>query len=411
MDFRPGGGIGTEEARSLTGMLRTALHETGEFTLINREDMEAIAENHRIELVFCDDDACLLKVGSLLGAQKLVAGDIGLVVDEFVVNARLVDIAGEALVNERVATRRSGQSALALQRAMTELAAELVGKSVASGMLPPEGGDRQGLDGRVYAVEGDRVLLDTGRWEGLKRGTVFEVLSPDADGRTRRPLGRVKVTEVFGSHSASECLGGLNPDALEPGYSLRVFRAPQRGAFELTAEYLFPMEEGQLNLTDTSRETIALRGPAVGASFVMRPQARFQLLLRTKLAWGYKGRHENEGSYRVYPFLSADEWVGSTNWFVGGALRYAVCRTRRVDVLVEAEFLNMVGHREPEGSPLPWLPSNLISLRPTFRFWRNRNMAVVCSAGYTRSYVSTSSPSRQWHVSSAGLQGGIALGY
>lgn len=104
LDFRPGKGMESEEARTLTGKLRAYIHATGKFTLINREDMESIAKNHEVEIAICKEDACLLELGMLLGAQKLLVGDVGELWGKYTMNVRLVDIASSQLRNERVHT-------------------------------------------------------------------------------------------------------------------------------------------------------------------------------------------------------------------------------------------------------------------------------------------------------------------
>lgn len=141
MDLRPQEGVTAAEARTLTGLLRTALHQTEAFALINREDLEEIARNYQIELTVCDDDACLLRLGTLVGAQLLVTGDVGKVFEEFVVNLRLVDLAGETLANRVITSEVTRGDARSFQASMTRAARTLAG-------LPGLEGETPGLPAR-----------------------------------------------------------------------------------------------------------------------------------------------------------------------------------------------------------------------------------------------------------------------
>jgi len=134
MDLWAGEGISAGKARSFTGVLRTYLIKTGKFTVINRSDIEEIARNHEIELAICSEDACLLKLGMLLAAEKLVVGDIGQLGGGYLVNARLVNIAGNTLEEEDAATRTFQEGELL--GAMESLAAELAGIRGAGGGFP-----------------------------------------------------------------------------------------------------------------------------------------------------------------------------------------------------------------------------------------------------------------------------------
>ncbi len=372
MDLRAGGGITAAEARSLTGMLRTALHETGTFGLINREDMEEIAENHKVELLLCDDDACLFKIGSLLGAEKLVAGDVGIVVDEFVVNARLVDVAGDALFNERVATRRSGRSARELQQAMGALAADLAGRAASpAGDLPRlrTAGER---GGRISDVDEGRVVLDVGRWDGAKKGALFEVLSTvpfdredslrARDGRLRpRPVGKIEVVEVFDAQSAAVCRGGLRPQEFRRGDAVRSFRFPRWLSIEPFYEYSSALAKGAQDFWETwdhtgetpphveyihRERTVQLGGNGVGLSLTFFPHGRVQPSLSIVGAEAY----EFSGTYSWYMYPesglpASQEGIPEPQsdkrgfHLFGPSLRIRLVSTLHVDAFVEPLLL------------------------------------------------------------------------
>lgn len=380
MDLRAGEGVTEPEARTLTGMLRSALHDTGAFTLINREDMEDIARNHEIELIFCDDDACLLQVGSLLGAQKLVAGEIGLVLGEFIVNARLVDIAGNALANERVASRRSAPRAEALQEAMEEMAAILAGRPMpARGELDPEGGSQ--YDGRIYAREGDHLLIDRGRRRGVERGTIYEVFAPPGGSQERsrddaglesrpRRVGRIEVVEVRESHSAA--LWQHPPAGLtDPsGCSIRRFRLPSWLTLEACCEFHWPVDvvavefaeeiyvDGELMSVLTHRTRVQVEGLSLGAAAILAPRGRLGLgvrasaILADAVRYGYAQGPLGGGSFAAPPEPA------QSMLRLGGELRLRLLASRAFDVELsggldrvfwDLDLLDRDGMRPPWG--------------------------------------------------------------
>jgi hypothetical protein len=410
-------------------MLRSALHESGAFTLINREDMEAIAQNHQIELVFCDDDACLLRVGSLLGAQKLVAGEIGLVIDEFVVNARLVDIGSEALVNERVASRRSGQSALALQRAMAELAADLSGQPSAPSMPAAERGTAPDVDAVILAVEKDRVLVDSGRWEGMKNGTILEVLNSrsvdsgdssvvDGGNDRRRAIGRIQIVDVFGSHSAATCVGQLRMRDLQVGDPVRKFRVPRWLSLEPHLEYLYAPQTVKLDFTSNTYSTganpqlilsthhapeINIAGAGFGGTVTVMPWRRVHFSLFGTVDWAYTV----DGTYTTTQFSFPDVTTGRYGVNQQNFVRYGVSSrigllsTRRLDMFIEpfGAMIDWNGLDSEIGSGVVIdLPDAFAGARLGLRLYESDRITFVLSSEFSKMFGG------DWSVSAASIR-------
>lgn len=409
MDFRAGGGITSEQAGTLTGILRTALHETGGFTLINREDMEAIARNHQIELVFCDDDACLLEVGSLLGAQKLVAGEIGLVLGEFVVNARLVDIAGDALANERVATQRSQPSAGALEDAMGELAAKLAGRPAQP--RRDSGGRKQGpkYDGTIYAIEGSRILINRGREDGVRRGTLYDVYPPIGDARgdsvaNREPgsgrsrLGRIEVREVRASHSIARWRGAPPSDERMASCPIRKFRLPTRLLIEPCFEIMVSQTKASISFAESvysggelvravqHKIRVKVEGPSFGLAFFFTPGRRIALGLRVDGVADNSVWDNYDVTYGdVWPPGSEPQHPDEQIYLVRAVIRWRIHSTRKIDFDLETDagrFIWDLGLLEGPGTRPPW---GMSDLRLRLRYHILDHWSVCLSQGFCAS--------------------------
>lgn len=96
-------GVDASVADLITGMLRTELYNTSQFDIMNREDMNAILK----EIAFqqsgsCDQKTCLVEMGQALGVRKMVAGSVGIIQNNYIINVKLINV--EELKNEILLT-------------------------------------------------------------------------------------------------------------------------------------------------------------------------------------------------------------------------------------------------------------------------------------------------------------------
>jgi TolB-like protein len=87
-------GVDTSEARAITERFRTYLGRTEVFQVIERNRMVEIME----EMGFqgsgaCNTDECVVQVGQILGASKMVAGSVSKVGNLYSLQIRMIDIA------------------------------------------------------------------------------------------------------------------------------------------------------------------------------------------------------------------------------------------------------------------------------------------------------------------------------
>jgi curli biogenesis system outer membrane secretion channel CsgG len=85
--------LAAHEALTLSENLRNVLVESGYFAVISRGDMDSVLKEHSFQRSSaCDDTGCLVEMGKLLAAQKMVGGMIGKVGETYSVTLRLVDV-------------------------------------------------------------------------------------------------------------------------------------------------------------------------------------------------------------------------------------------------------------------------------------------------------------------------------
>ncbi len=87
-------GVGESEAKAITERFRTYLGRTGVFQVIERNRMEEIM----VEMGFqasgaCNTDECVVQVGQVLGASKMVAGSVSKVGTLYSLQIRMIDMA------------------------------------------------------------------------------------------------------------------------------------------------------------------------------------------------------------------------------------------------------------------------------------------------------------------------------
>lgn len=70
-------GISKSEAAILTDRLRSTLIKVGQYTVVDRGNMEEILVEQGFQQTGCTSDECVVEVGKLLGVQFMVSGSLG----------------------------------------------------------------------------------------------------------------------------------------------------------------------------------------------------------------------------------------------------------------------------------------------------------------------------------------------
>jgi TolB-like protein len=127
------------EARAIADRLRIYLsrQRIGDqtiFQVIERNRMESIMEELGFQLSgACDTDECVVQVGRILGASKMVAGSVARVGSIYTIQIRLVDIASSRIEHQAFADVDGIERVLteATQSVSAELAAAVQGQQPA----------------------------------------------------------------------------------------------------------------------------------------------------------------------------------------------------------------------------------------------------------------------------------------
>lgn len=123
-------GINVDEAATLTDVLRNELINTRKYVVMERDQMEQILKEQGFQQSgACSDQACLVEIGQLLGAQQLVAGSIGKVGRAYSINIRIISVQSGQIINN-VSHSYTGPIESLLTSEMAVVAKKLAGLPV-----------------------------------------------------------------------------------------------------------------------------------------------------------------------------------------------------------------------------------------------------------------------------------------
>jgi curli biogenesis system outer membrane secretion channel CsgG len=78
------------EAESVTDMFSSALQNTGRFTVIERNKLNAVLQEQGFQSTQNGEDA--VKAGKILSVRKMFSGSIGMLGDNYIVNLKMIDV-------------------------------------------------------------------------------------------------------------------------------------------------------------------------------------------------------------------------------------------------------------------------------------------------------------------------------
>jgi len=104
LDLVAGEGIGVSETEMIAGRLETELIRRGAFVVLERRRMDDIlVEQGMQQSGACDTESCEVKMGQLLGVDKVLTGSLGKVGAVYSLNVKLLDVAtGKILESQAV---------------------------------------------------------------------------------------------------------------------------------------------------------------------------------------------------------------------------------------------------------------------------------------------------------------------
>lgn len=274
MDLNATSGISADEQKLLTDKLLNSLVDFQAFEVVERSKRDEILREQGFQLTgACSDASCLVEVGQLLGAQKMIGGTIGRIGNVFAVELRMIDIQTGRVdltfsknytgdVSNLLNAMKQAAEAFSRWRPGEGVAGQMGGLVIIS---RPEGA-KVTLDGREYGATPTYAYpLEPGMHQivvfkdGYNLYTEGVAVKPGAVDTLEvslvRPVGTVTITTepagakiyLDGQYQGKAGNQGLRIDNLKSrGYQMEVKRYGYR-----TKKKLLNVDVGERRITET----------------------------------------------------------------------------------------------------------------------------------------------------------------
>jgi hypothetical protein len=105
-----GDGVSEGEASLITDRLRMEIFQTGMVEIMEREQMQQVLQEQGFQNSgVCDEEACLVQMGQLLGVERMISGSLGrLGKSMYMLNLRIIDVETGKLIAVESADARGG---------------------------------------------------------------------------------------------------------------------------------------------------------------------------------------------------------------------------------------------------------------------------------------------------------------
>jgi TolB-like protein len=101
MEFTSKGGVTQDQMDALSDMLSNQIRSMGNYKVIGKSDIHSMLtmEEQRQRLSSCTDQSCLAEIGGALGARWVVVGNVSLFGKTYLLNLKLIDVAGASVAS------------------------------------------------------------------------------------------------------------------------------------------------------------------------------------------------------------------------------------------------------------------------------------------------------------------------
>ncbi|MEK7765924.1 MAG: CsgG/HfaB family protein, partial [bacterium] len=114
--------VSSGDSAVISDMIRGELIQADVFNVIEKSNMEKILAEQAFQQTGCTSVECAVKVGKLLNVQRMVVGSFGKLLDEYVLNVRMIDIeTGRSLLAEKARVARSSDMDKAVSTVVRQL--------------------------------------------------------------------------------------------------------------------------------------------------------------------------------------------------------------------------------------------------------------------------------------------------
>lgn len=131
LDLEPKFGIEGSFAEALSMVMRDEIHSHGQYSVMSREDLRAVASREQLmQAMGCDEGGnCLVDFGRAIGTRFMVVGAISKIGGVYIVNLRMLDTKGATAGLVHRVSKRCKCDDEALIGTIQSVAAEIIGQT------------------------------------------------------------------------------------------------------------------------------------------------------------------------------------------------------------------------------------------------------------------------------------------
>ncbi len=106
-------GVKPELAATVTGIIVNQINKLKQFEVISSDDIKSMLEHEQQkQMLGCQDDSCLADLGGALGADRIIAGSLGKMGVEYVLQLKLINIKRASVERRESKNVRGGEEVL-----------------------------------------------------------------------------------------------------------------------------------------------------------------------------------------------------------------------------------------------------------------------------------------------------------
>ena len=181
-------------AEAVSDILSVELFNTNRFQVIERQAINRILEEQKLQMTGITDMSQAVEVGKLLNVEKIMIGSVSRLGKTFIINSRLVDVKTGALELAQNVKSETGEEGL--PNAVSELVKGFSQKIT--------------VEGTIIKVTPRTILIDIGEKDGvtigqeldvIRLGDVITDLAGTTIGQAEDVIGRLRVLKLSDEYS------------------------------------------------------------------------------------------------------------------------------------------------------------------------------------------------------------------
>jgi formylglycine-generating enzyme required for sulfatase activity len=219
-----GQAVSADNARIVTGLIRSRIGASGAVTLVTREDFDTILAEHQFQMSDWSDPNKTARLGAAAGADYILAGEIDEMDGVYFVTARMIDLnTAEQVASSDIEFERLNQARSAMEEFTDRFLQALgyqsgsssrSGPAVQSGPQPATAGGTFSLRETIRAIDGNMAPIPGGTF---LMGSIAGQGNANERPQRQVSLGGFSIGKYEVTQAEYEAVMGSNPSNFKGG--------------------------------------------------------------------------------------------------------------------------------------------------------------------------------------------------